>query len=177
MYAGSGSSVSLMRTAGHVNNGRLSKDNAILAFDPRDPGQPQVRIIDRTCEDAPALMERYESLVQSIRMLDCHGKTAWAKQPRSWSTAAVGLDEQGRVLFVHARSPYPVHGLVEGLRKLPLRLVRLQYAEGGPEATLYVKAGGREVELIGSYETGFHESDDNAAAWPVPNVLAVVPRH
>ena len=33
-----------------------------------------------------------------------------------------------------------------------------------------------ELELIGSYETGFLENDDNARAWPVPNVIGVVRR-
>lgn len=176
MFHHGGSSVSLMRTRAHVNNAKLTKDNAILAFDPKAPGLPAARILDRTCEDAPALIGSYGSLVQSIRMLDCSGKTSWAKQPRKWSNAAIGADKQGRILFLHARSPYPVHDFVERLRALPLELVRLQYSEGGPEATLYVKAGGRELELIGSYETGFNENDDNVAAWPVPNVVAIVPR-
>ena len=176
MFHADGRSVSLQRTRTHVNSKTLSKDNAILAFDPRSPGLPPVRILDRTCENASVLMGSYGSLVQSIRMIDCDGKNTWAKQDRKWSTAAIGLDREGRVLFVHARSPYPVHDLVEQLRELPLDVARLQYAEGGPEATLYVKAGGRELELVGSFETAFNEDDDNHAAWPIPNVLAVVPK-
>ena len=45
------SSVSLMRTKSHINNPRLSKDNAILAFDRKDTAVPLVKIIDRQCED------------------------------------------------------------------------------------------------------------------------------
>ncbi len=36
--------------------------------------------------------------------------------------------------------------------------------------------GGVELERFGSFETGFFESDDNAIAWPVPNVIGVVRR-
>lgn len=176
MFHHDGRSVSLQRTRTHVNSARLSKDNAILAFDPRPPGIPAARILDRTCENTTVLMGSYGSLVQSIRMIDCDGKNTWAKQDRKWSTAAIGLDREGRVLFIHARSPYPVHDLVERLRELPLDVARLQYAEGGPEATLYVNAGGRELELVGSFETAFREDDDNVAAWPIPNVVAVVPK-
>ena len=176
MFHHGGSSVSLMRTRTHVNNKNLSKDNSILAFDPLSPGLPPVRILDRTCENTTALMGSYGSLVQSIRMIDCDGKTTWAKQDRKWSNAAIGLDREGRVLFIHARSPYPVRDFVDRLRELPLDLVRLQYSEGGPEATLYVAAGGRELELVGSYETGFNENDDNTSAWPVPNVVVAVPK-
>lgn len=174
MFHHGGASVSLMRTRDHVNSKTLTKDNAILAFDPLSAALPPVRILDRTCENTTALMGSYGSLVQSIRMIDCEGDTTWAKQDKKWSTAAIGLDKEGRVLFVHARSPWAVHDLVERLRELPLGLTRLQYAEGGPEATLFVKVGGREIEKIGSYETGFNENDDNAAPWPVPNVVAVV---
>lgn len=174
MFHHGGASVSLMRTRTHVNSKTLTKDNAILAFDPLSAGLAPVRILDRTCENTTALMGSYGSLVQSIRMIDCEGKTTWAKQDKKWSTAAIGLDAQGRVLFVHARSPYTVNEFVEHLRTLPLDLVRLQYAEGGPEATLYVNAGREPTEKIGSYETGFNENDDNASAWPVPNVIAVV---
>jgi hypothetical protein len=46
------------------------------------------------------------------------------------------------------------------------------YVEGGPEASLYVAAGKERLERVGSFETGFREADDNAAFWPIPNVLA-----
>src|SRR5207247_1607918 len=92
---------------------------------------------------------------------------------RRWSTAAIGTDGKGRVLLIHARSPYPVHELVERLLALPLDLRATQYVEGGPEAQLYVRAGAFEVEQIGSYETGFNQTDANLLAWPIPNVIAV----
>jgi hypothetical protein len=48
------------------------------------------------------------------------------------------------------------------------------YVEGGPEAQLYVKAGGREEELFGIFETGFLNSNDRP--WPVPNVVGIARR-
>ena len=109
-------------------------------------------------------------------MLDCERKNAWAQQARRWSTAAVGIDAQGRVLFIHARSPWSTHDLIDILRELPLDLQRLMYVEGGPEASLFAKVGGRvELSAIGSFETGFWERDDNQRFWQVPNVIAVMP--
>ena len=61
---------------------------------------------------------------------------------------------------------------IDALLSLPIGLKQLQYAEGGPEAQLYVKAGGVERELVGSFETGFFD-DSNLEAWPVPNVIGV----
>ncbi|HVT58535.1 MAG TPA: phosphodiester glycosidase family protein [Thermoanaerobaculia bacterium] len=96
--------------------------------------------------------------------------------PRAPATAAIGVDRAGRVLFIHSRSPYSVHDLIAQLQKLPIDLARAMYVEGGPEAQLYVRAGHDDLEFIGSYETGFIERDDNDHAWPVPNVVVVVPR-
>ena len=169
-------SVSLMRTGAHTNNPRLTKDRAILAFDRLDASVKPVAIIDRDCEDIEKLRDRYGSLVQSIRMISCKRKNVWSPQPRRWSAAAIGRDAQGRVLLIHVRSPYSTHDLIDVLMALPLGLERALYAEGGPEAQLYVTSGGREHEWVGGYETGVGEDDDNRAAWPVPNVIGVARR-
>lgn len=168
-------SVSLMRTRDHVNNPRLSKDNAVLLFDPEGgkKGLPAARIADRTCDDFEALREQYRGQVQNIRMISCDRRNVWAPQKRYWSTALVGQDGKGRLLFIHARSPWSTHDLIDNLLGLPIDLVRAMYVEGGPEAQLYVKSGDFEEEHVGSYETGFFERDDNTRAWPVPNVLGI----
>jgi uncharacterized protein YigE (DUF2233 family) len=166
-------SVGLMESGNHVNNPALTKDNAVLAFDPATASLPPVRIIDRGCEDFGALRSQYGALVQSIRMIDCHGRNVWSQQPRKWSTAAIGIDKSGRGLFLFTRSPYSTHDFINMLLRLPIDLVRAMYVEGGPEAQLFVKAGEIEVEKAGSFETGFFESDANDRAWPVPNVVGV----
>jgi len=167
------SSVSLMRTREHVNNGHLTKDKAVLAFDRRDDAAPKVQIIDRECQDFASVSRHYGTLVQSIRMLSCDGRNVWKEQPLRSSTAAIGVDRSGRVLFLHVRSPYSTHDLIEILKGLPLDLRSAMYVEGGPEAQLYVAAGGAEHEFLGSFETGLNESDDRKVALPVPNVVGV----
>ena len=176
MFKPDGKSVSLFRTKGHLGNPRLTRDKSVLVFGPRRAGLAAMRLLDRECDDVPALLEQYESAVQSIRMVSCTGKNTWAPQARRWSAAAIGQDKQGRLLLLHVRSAYTMHELVDALLALPLGLLRLMYVEGGPEATLYIGVPGRELQLIGSYETGFYELDDNAGAWPLPNALVVVRR-
>lgn len=166
-------SVSMMRTRTHVNNPSLSKDKAVLGFDRLDASVPPAQIIDRECQDFDALRAHYGTLVQSIRMISCERRNVWAPQSREWSTAAIGIDTRSRVLFIHSRSPFSTHDLIEILLGLPIELRRAMYVEGGPEAQLYVQSGGREMEFLGSYETGFKEADDNAFAWPVPNVVGI----
>ena len=117
---------------------------------------------------------RTQELIQSIRMVSCRGENVWAPQNKMWSTAAVGMDKQGRILFIHVRSPYTTHDLVNMLLQLPIDLKRAMYVEGGAEAQLYVNTGKVEHEFIGSYSTGTREHDENSFARPVPNVLGLV---
>lgn len=57
------------------------------------------------------------------------------------------------------------------LLALPLGIIRAMYVEGGPEAQLSLHAGGLQIDLLGSYETGFNENDDNHRGWDVPNII------
>ena len=90
-------SVSLMQTAGHINNPRLSKDKSILAFDRRTLDVPSLKIIDRQCENFEEWKPRYTTFIQSIRMISCYGKNVWRQQPQKWSTAAIAIDKLRRV--------------------------------------------------------------------------------
>jgi len=166
-------SVSLMKARDHTNNPRLSKHNAVLLFDRLDAGVPPVQIVDRTCRDLGAIRDRYAAAVQSIRMVSCTRRNVWSPQPeKKWSAAAIGVDTNGRMLFVHVRSPLSTHDLIDALLALPLDLRETMYVEGGPEAQLYVSAGGRELEFVGSHGSSFAGIENNYAL-PIPNVIGL----
>jgi hypothetical protein len=169
-------SVALMRTKNHTNNPRLSKDMTILAFDRQDASVPRVKIIDRQCEDFQTWKQKYGTLVQSIRMISCTGKNVWKPQARRWSTSAIGIDEQNRVLFIHVRALYSTYDLINILKKLPLNISRAMYTEGGPQAQLYINSGNQELEFTGSYETNSNEANEDSIAWPLPNVIGISKR-
>ena len=166
-------SVSLMRTQTHTNNPRLSKDMTILAFDRQSSDVPRAKIIDRQCEDFQFWKKKYKTLVQSIRMLSCKGKNVWKQQQQKWSTAAIAIDGQENILFIHVRSWYSTHDLINVLKKLPLNISKAMYTEGGPQAQLYINTGEKEFEFIGSYETSSPQNNENAISWPLPNVIGI----
>jgi uncharacterized protein YigE (DUF2233 family) len=166
-------SVSLMRTKSHINNPRLSKDMAILAFDRNSSDVPPVKIIDRQCEDFKTWEKRYKTLIQSIRMISCKGKNVWAQQTQKWSTAAVAVDDRGRVLFIHVGSPYSTHDLINILKQLPLDIDRAMYVEGGPQAQLYINIGTHEHEFVGSYKLEIEENVNSLFSRPIPNVVGI----
>ena len=156
-----------------VNNPRLNRDNTIAAFNPKQAGLPPFQIIDRTCQDWDSLRQQYHSFTQSIRMVDCHRRNRWSQQPRQWSMVVLGEDRQGRALFIFTRSPYSVHDFIDLLLALDLDLAKAMYLEGGPEASFFLDYQGKQVKRFGSYETGFYESDENPAFWPIPNVIGI----
>lgn len=166
-------SVSLMRKKGHVNNARLSKDKAILAFDSKNPHAPPVRIIDRQCDDFHEIKNRYQVLIQNIRMISCRGINVWRQQSGRWSTAALALDSSGKVIFIHVKSPYSTHDLADILLDLPLGIDRAMYLEGGPQAQLFVQSGGKSYEFFGSYSGTFSNTASSSFDWPIPNIIGV----
>ena len=168
-------STGLLRADGHENNPKPNADNAFLVSRPVK-GTGPARILDRQCDDTETELPRYRDVVQSIRMLSCKGENVWAPQPKRWSHAVTGQDADGRILLIHSRSPASTHDFIEQLRRLPLKLERLMYGDGGPPAQLYVRSAGKEYEFIGSYETGIQENDANLRSWRLPNIIGVRPR-
>jgi hypothetical protein len=167
------SSVSLMRTKAHINNPRISKDMAILAFDRKQNDVPLVKIIDRQCDDFETWNKKYDTMIQSIRMISCTGKNVWAQQPQKWSTAAIGTDDRQRVLFIHVGSPYSTHDVIKILQTLPLHIARAMYTEGGPQAQLYINIGDYEYEFIGNYEIELNGNVKKLISRPIPNVVGI----
>lgn len=166
-------SVSLMKTFGHANNKWFSKDRALMVFDPKKKSLPRTQILDRDCQNVDHLRTLYHTQIQSIRMISCDGKNVWKKQNKIWSTAAIGMDQKGNILFIHVRSPFSTHDLIDNLLKLPIHLKRAMYVEGGSLAQMYIRSGKTELEYVGSYTTGSNETDANQLAWPIPNVIGI----
>ncbi|MEO0604113.1 MAG: hypothetical protein AAF211_21930 [Myxococcota bacterium] len=159
-----------MRRGDHVNHAAMADDaNHFLLLDPVRDEEPPLRIVDRTCEEVP--LDDYRTVVQGYRITDCEGGPAFADRDRIWSHASLGVDRQGRMLWIFARSPWSTHDFAQVLAALPLDLHRVQYAEGGPPAMLVVNAGDTDQQWLGSYETGAFANDDNQEPFPLPFVL------
>src|SRR5262245_56032011 len=168
-----------LRYRQQVYNYHQNNYQSVAAFDPRDSaGTSPFRIFDL---DTPGvtfqgILEQYSSVVQNLRLVKRPGRNQWGQQERKWSEAALGEDRDGRILFIFSRAAFSMHDLNQELLESDVGLVVAQHLEGGPEAQLYVHAGETKLEMFGSYETSFKEDDNNALAWPVPNILGVRPR-
>ena len=162
-----------LKVGNYLNNSKFNQYNSVVAFDQVKTGRPPFRIFDLDEVSSDEIIKDYRCVVQNLRLIKRPGENRWSKQPKRWSEAALGEDNNGRALFIFCRSPYTMNDLNEILLSLPINLICAQHLEGGPEAQLYIKSGDTEVDLVGSYETGFNEKDDNVTAWPIPNIIGI----
>jgi hypothetical protein len=118
-------------------------------------------------------IHHYTSVIQNIRLLKGRGVNVWSKSDRKWSEAAVGMDNEGHVLFVFSRHPFTMREFNEVIKSLELGVVSMMHAEGGPYASLSIRAKDVKIDLTGSYESNVHPDDTNDMQWPIPNVIGV----
>jgi hypothetical protein len=171
--------VGYLRVGEHVNSKRITSYQSVAAAGPVSDQLPRFRIFDleKPASAIPSIAKDYSLVVQNLRMIQRPGIDKWQPQKKEASQAALGEDDAGRILFIFARSPFSTYEFNEELLHAHIGLVAAQYLEGGPEAQLYIHVGSTELEMFGSYETAFEESDRNSAPWPIPNVLAIKPRN
>ena len=162
----------------HVNNAAWKSAYAsAFAFGPKKKGLPAATLVDLDAPGAREQLADYRTVVQNLRLIKAAGPgtgaSVWKPNGRRWSEAAVALDAQGRVLFLFSRAPFEMDDFAKKLLALPLGVVRAMHVEGGPEASLSLRAAGEKSDRCGSYETGFYLRDDNDKQWPIPNVIGV----
>jgi hypothetical protein len=168
------SNVGYLRHGSHANNPRWNGYNSVLALNASGGSNPRALWLDRDLTKDAQQLAGYEIVVQNLRLIAQDRRNVWAKSDKRWSEAAVAIDSAGRVLFLFIRAPYTMREFNDLLLKLPLPIVAAMHVEGGPEASLSIHAPGIDLDLAGSYETGFWPNDSNHKQWPLPNVLGVV---
>jgi hypothetical protein len=177
MYEGDDSSTGYMVNFNEIITPNFKPGyNSVLAFNRNDSNVPRVKIIDLKTDNLNDLEGRYNSFLQSMRMIG-NNHNYWSPSHRKWSIAALSTDKVGNLYLIHSRSPFSVHEFNEVIMNLPINIDRMMYLEGGPEASLYINSNGNIFRKIGSYETGFWENNNNRRFWPLPNVIGLRKRH
>lgn len=166
------SNVGYLRSGEHLNQVRWNKYQSVFAFAPG-----KAAMFDLDAPGSKDQAKAFSDLVQNLRLIKASGeRNVWKPTARRWSEAAVATDTRGRVLFLFSRSPLTMSEFNDKLLALPLEIARAMHVEGGPEASLSIRAKGLKLDLCGSYETGFRPDDSNTAQWDLPNVIGVRPR-
>jgi len=167
-------SVGFLKSGEHYNNAHLnSKHNCIFACGPLIDNIPPVQIIDLRCQSFEPWKLKYNSFLQSIRMISCSGRNVWQQQEQKWSIAALAIDKAGNLLFIHSRASYSVHDFIEILLASPLELKNAMYLEGGSAAKLFYKIAGIENNVSGFTENGIFFNGSQQRSQPIPNIIGV----
>ncbi|WP_462323848.1 phosphodiester glycosidase family protein [Desulfoplanes sp.] len=168
-------STGYMKTRGLVNNGYINpRFGAFLVFDPKDPALPTIQIVDRALQDWRVLIRKYDTVVQNFRLVSAEQKNLWPENDKVHSIAAVGMDMDGKVLFMHCQTPISVHTFNEAILDLPVGLFNAMYVEGGPEAAMHLNLSGAQRSWMGQYQNPLIGTI-NQRLWPIPNVIGIVP--
>jgi uncharacterized protein YigE (DUF2233 family) len=169
--------VGYMKNFSHINNPRLSSSyKAVLAFNRTDAAVPEIQIIDLRCQAFEELKPKYQTFVQSIRMVSCRQENVWEKQDNMWSLAVLGMDKNGNGLFIFSEAPYSVHDFINVLLSLPISLYNAMYLEGGAEASLYFSLNGVELDKVGNNGSGLNDRLVRGVVRAIPNVLGITRR-
>ena len=169
------SNVGYMKNFKHVNNSRISSQYfSAFAFNPVNKDSIQAKMFDIDEIKMNDVINRYNTVIQNLRLIKRPGLNRWSKQSKKWSEVALGEDKNGNILFIFCRSPYSMYDFNNLLLKLPIDIVCAQHLEGGPEASLYFRYNDIEINKFGSYETLFNENDQNFGAWDIPNIIGFI---
>jgi hypothetical protein len=156
-----------LRHGRHINSKRWNDYRSVLAL------QPQTLWLDLDSTNPPAILDKYNIVVQNLRLIAGGRKNVWSASNKRWSEAALAIDSQGRLLILFSRAPHTMRDFNQRLLRLPLDIQQAMHLEGGPEASLSIHVPGLVLDLCGSYETGFLEDESNTEQWPLPNVIGV----
>ena len=171
-------STGYMKNYNHINNPHINPAfGAFMAFNPIDSSLPESRFVDRRLQkDWKAQIEKYHTVVQNYRMISKGKRKGWPQQKKLYSMAAVGMDKDNNVLFIHSPSPYSTHDFINILLSLPIDIDSAMYLEGGPEATFYISPKDIHTKSEGRYGSLFGENFGDLSTLTLPNVIGIVKR-
>ena len=157
--------VGYCKVDGELVNGFANDYLSVAAFGPVDPADPAFRIFDLDETPLDQVVDRYQTVVQNLRLIKRHRENRWQPAVDQWREAALAEDSEGRALLVFCRTAWSMQQFNEILLALPLSVVAAQHLEGRSPARFWLDHA--------AYDTG----PEATAPGPVlPNVLGVARR-
>ncbi|MFV0349983.1 MAG: phosphodiester glycosidase family protein [Halodesulfovibrio sp.] len=161
--------------ADNATNSTRQNDSAATALQTNSTALPSplplAAILDRQADDWERLIKHYRIVVQNFRMINAAKLPLWPEDGDAFSIAAVAMDSEQDILFIHCRPPLTVRQLTDSLLELPLGIVRAMYVEGGPQASLHVRTGTMRKTWSGRHASDFWSGAQTE--WMLPNVLGI----
>lgn len=178
MFTNDYSPIGFLRAGGREVTRRWRKSyGAALLAGPTKPEMPQAMIADIACEGPLELVSRpYLNVVQGMRMLTCHLENTFMREKRSACRLALGIDSDGRLLFLFHLAPVTGRDFVSRIRMVFPQISRVMYLEGGSEASLYLRSHSGDIRLSGVCGVLCSLFSGKGLFVPIPNVIGLRPR-
>ncbi len=127
----------------HVNNHRIAmRFGAFFVAMPYEGKTlPRAAVLDRSASSWESLLPQYRVVVQNFRLISADRRPQWDILGPEHPVSALGMDTQGRILFIHCREDITCNALARQLLELPVDLVQTMYVEGGSQAGLAIDDG------------------------------------
>ena len=166
------SNVGYMKNFTHINNSRIaSKFLSVFACNPVMEGMKRAKIFDIDETGMHDIINKYNTVIQNLRLIKRNAENRWPKQSKIWSEVALGENSKGDILFIYSPVPYSMYEFNEILLALPVDVLCAQHLEGGPEASMYFKYKDFEIEKCGCCTSMLNETDESCEVTVIPNVL------
>ena len=157
--------VGYCKVEGELANGFANDYLSLAAFGPTDPDDPPFRIFELDETPLNQVVDRYQTVVQNLRLIKRHRENRWQPAVEQWRESALAEDGEGRALLIFCRTAWSMHQFNEILLALPLAIVAAQHLEGRSPARFWVNHA--------AYDAG----PEAPAPGPVlPNVLGIMRR-
>lgn len=165
-------STGYMRNGIYVNNGQIVKRfGAFFVAGPRKRGLPPAAIIDRERSNWRELLNDYHLVIQNYRMVNSDRRILWAEGGPQYAISAIAQAGDGKILFLHSRSPVDAWNFSRELLGLPLDVRTVMYVEGGPQAGLVINSGDIHEEMGAPHAPSFIATGNLRAV--LPNALGI----
>jgi len=116
-------------------------------------GAPWSGIIDLD-ESSPQLAGSYRHVVQSMMLVDDHGRVRVRDTEKAACRTAIAQDRDGRMLVLVTEGAVTLADLARYLAKSDLHIARAMNLDGGVESQLAIKTPELEMTFYGQFGTG-----------------------
>ncbi len=175
MYLPDGrTSTGYMRSHEYENNKRIAKAFGVFFLaQPKDTKAniPTATLLEKNTKNFEKILQQYHIAVQNYRLISAKRNILWSANGQKHSIAAVGMDTQGNILFLHCREPIEPSVFASELLRLPLQLGPVMYVEGGAQAGMVLRHEQKEFFWGGRHPADIFMGTVGVA---LPNILGVV---
>lgn len=147
----------------YINNNSWNNYKSALLINPIGKNYPFATIIDLDNPTEKELTNRYNTIVQNLRLIKGDRVNVWKKTERNWSEAALGMDKNNKIFIFFTDTEMNMFDFNEVILKLPLNIIKAFHTDGGPPASLSVSYKDFTLNLSGNTISGEQE--------PIPNIL------